>query len=337
MPAPRAARPAPQRPAAAAAAAAGASGAGGLGPDDKVLLIGVTGVTGRCALDGLLAAGVAPSQLLALSRNPTSPAAAAVAARGVAVAAGDLDSPASIEPHLAAARFVYVHALSGDAASADPAELRRGAALAALLRARQGAGGGGGLGLIDQKNAVADELMASGAPFLGLEATMFMEEFWKRYTRPQIIGKGTFPFSLPSDRKLQLVSARDLGTAAAAAMRSPAPFAGRNIPFAADELTPVEMAAAFAAAQGGGEVKHSSPPAWLFWILSRDLWRIITFLREKGYGADPAACRAEFPGLLSFRSFLELSGWGDAARAYDGGIQFSDAPVAAAVAVAAAE
>jgi hypothetical protein len=35
-------------------------------------------------------------------------------------------------------------------------------------------------------------------------------------------------------------------------------------------MTPVQMAAAFAAAQGAaGGVKHSSPPAWLFWIFSR--------------------------------------------------------------------
>jgi hypothetical protein len=45
-----------------------------------------------------------------------------------------------------------VHALSGDAASADPAETRRGAALAALLRARQGAAGGG-LGLVVYNSA----------------------------------------------------------------------------------------------------------------------------------------------------------------------------------------
>jgi hypothetical protein len=227
-----------------------------------------------CALEGLLAGGLAPSQLVAVSRNPSGAAAAAVAARGVEVAAADLDDPSSLKPLLAGARFVYCHALSGDAASADPAEVARGRALAELLRERQAGGGGAGgpgpLGLVaynstagrganagisqvraaaagaegrrglgpghwrchaglhalppgafpaaprpwplhpppprpasprphqmDQKHEVADILMASGAPFLGLEATMFMEEFWKKYTRPQIVGKATFPFSLP--------------------------------------------------------------------------------------------------------------------------------------------
>lgn len=45
---------------------------------------------------------------------------------------GDLDTPSSLEPHLARVSSIYCHALSGDAASADPAELARGQALAQL-------------------------------------------------------------------------------------------------------------------------------------------------------------------------------------------------------------
>ncbi|KAI8463515.1 MAG: hypothetical protein J3K34DRAFT_475157 [Monoraphidium minutum] len=358
-------------PAAVGDAAPGASASAAVGPavgpDDTVLLIGVTGITGRCALDGLIAGGLRPGQLLAISRSPSGAGAAAVAARGARVAAADLDDPSSLAPHLSAARFVYVHALSGDAASADPSELRRGEALAAALAARQaaaagavsavGGGGGGGaapLGLVaynssagrganagisqarmDQKHRVADILMASGAPFLGLEATMFMEEWWKKYTRPSIVNKGVFPFSLPADRTLQLVSARDMGLAAAAAFRDPASFAGRHLPLAGDELTPPQMCAAFGAAQGGAPVKHSSPPAWLFWFLSRDLWRITRFLRDTGYQADVAACRAAVPGLLTFPEFLKATHWGDAGRSYDDGFEF-EPPAAGAAAEAGA-
>lgn len=73
------------------------------------------------------------------------------------------------------------------------------------------------------------------------------------------------------DRPLQLVAARDLGLAAAIAFTSSSvsDWAGRCIPLAGDELTPLQMCEAFSAAQGGMPVKHSSPPAWLFWFLSR--------------------------------------------------------------------
>lgn len=123
---------------------------------------------------------------------------------------------------------------------------------------------------MDQKHAVEDVLLDAGLPGLMLEATMFMEEFWKRYTRPGLL-KGTFTFSLPGDKPLQLVAARDVGLAAANALSSSDPhgWAGQRLPLAGDELTPLQMCAAFSKAQGGMPVKHSSPPAWIFWFLSR--------------------------------------------------------------------
>lgn len=51
----------------------------------------------------------------------------------VQVVGGDLDSPSSLLPHLSRSSALYCHALSGDASSADPAELARGQALAQLL------------------------------------------------------------------------------------------------------------------------------------------------------------------------------------------------------------
>jgi hypothetical protein len=76
-----------------------------------------------------------------------------------------------------------------------------------------------------------------------------------------------------------------MGTAAAAAFRDPSRFAGRNIPLAGDELTPLQMCEAFAAAQGGGPVKHSCPPAWLFWFLSK--WVSSTSRPLWGKGHSP--------------------------------------------------
>jgi hypothetical protein len=43
-----------------------------------------------------------------------------------------------------------------------------------------------------------------------LRANLFMEELWKDYTRPAIL-KGSFPFSVPSDRPVYLTCVRDMG------------------------------------------------------------------------------------------------------------------------------
>lgn len=58
---------------------------------------------------------------------------------------------------------------------------------------------------------------------------------------------------------------------------------------------------------------------------------IAKFYSESGYGADVAACRESFPGMLTFADFLRLTHWGDASRTYEQGISFGGGvPVAVA-------
>jgi hypothetical protein len=148
-----------------------------------------------------------------------------------------------------------------------------------------------------------------------------MEEWWKHYTRPQIIDKGTFPFSLPSNQPLQMVAARDLGLAAATAFKDPTTWGTKgHLALAGDCLTPAQMCEAFSAVQGE-PVKHVCPPAWMLRFMSADLWKITMFLREKGYNADVEACREAVPGMLSFRQFLEDSDWGNKELKYEDGIR----------------
>lgn len=86
------------------------------------------------------------------------------------------------------------------------------------------------------------------------------------------------------------MSARDIGLAAATVLRSPTeaatngdataaevhvvPYSGNmSIEVAGDELTPYQMAATFSAVQGS-PVRYVRAPAWPFWIINRDLYRI---------------------------------------------------------------
>ena len=61
-----------------------------------ILLVGVTGGTGASLVHGLLASGVAPSQLRALTRSPHGAAARTLADLGVQPVAGDLDDPSCL-------------------------------------------------------------------------------------------------------------------------------------------------------------------------------------------------------------------------------------------------
>ncbi|GLC52607.1 hypothetical protein PLESTB_000648600 [Pleodorina starrii] len=381
--------------AAAAAAAAGVEAGGGddmveIPADGRILLVGITGVTGRSALQGLLTVagpGRTAHSLLALTRNPGGAAARALppgiqAVYGTQVVAGDLDEPYTLGPALRGVTAVYCHALSKDASTADPQELIRARKLAEAAKAAGvrlimynssgGRGCGYGITQMEQKHRIED-VMAAEVPTVALRASMFMEELWKRYTRPGIL-KGRFIWSTPSDRPVQLVAARDMGLAAgclisgvgqqsAAALATTSGGSRISVPWdqgapgreaattttkqqqqqsgrrlrlraielSGDELSPAQMCEVFAKVQGQ-PVRHHRAPAWPFWFLARDVFRISRFLTERGFTGDVAACRAQFPGMLTFEDFLRATRWAEHSRSYEDGIAFAEGTTEAAAA-----
>ncbi|KAG2432222.1 hypothetical protein HXX76_009141 [Chlamydomonas incerta] len=186
-------RGAMSRHSAAAAAGAGSSGgssSGGDGSsssafvevpaDGRVVLVGITGATGRSALQGLLTAagpGRTGHQLWAMTRNPSGASAQGLPA-GVQALAGDLDAPASLGPALRGASAVYCHALSKDGATADPQELVRARSLAAaaaaagvkliMYNSSGGRGCGYGITQMEQKHQVED-ILAAAVPTVALQ------------------------------------------------------------------------------------------------------------------------------------------------------------------------
>lgn len=160
-----------------------------------------------------------------------------------------------------------------------------------------------------------------------LRPAMFMEEFWKAYTRPGVLS-GTFSLALPSDCAMQLTAVRDVGVAAAKALAAPERFAGMAVDLAGDELTPAKMAHAFAAAQHA-PVRVRALPAWPLVLLKPPLYDLVRFLCDAGYGVDVADSRRQHPYLLSFNDFLAQTRWDDAARSYEDGVRYADVEQAA--------
>jgi uncharacterized protein YbjT (DUF2867 family) len=177
----------------------------------QVLAIGVTGITGRSALSGLFAGGVAPEQVLAVTRNPSGAAAQQLLKEGVNVTPGDLDDLSTLSQQLSQASFIYCHALSGDAASADPQELLRGKALAQKLsegaapglkllvyNGSAGRGSNAGISQMQQKHDVEDVFAATGVPFLGLGATMVRRQTSNLFQTPSLLAQANCQQSLLS-------------------------------------------------------------------------------------------------------------------------------------------
>lgn len=318
-------------------------------PSGAILVVGASGGTGMLALQGMLDTGCAPSRLCVLSRNPSKPSLQPLVAQGVQVRWGDLDDPATLPAAVEGCSGCYVHSTTADTKKLDAGEVVRAQHLAAALKAAGvgqvvynsfAAEPGHGVKRIEQKHAVEavfseeyglvivqpltpdvthpSRQFPRAQPATHLRANLFMDELWKKYTRPAIL-KGSFPFSLPPERMVHLTSVRDMGRLAAACLASPATTVGRKINVASEVLTPRQIAAAFAAAQGRPCVHTRNR---LLYLLSRvllpDLYEVLRFLHSSTEMTDVAALDAEFPELLTpFARFLEETRWGDDNLTYD--------------------
>ena len=152
--------------------------------------------------------------------------------------------------------------------------------------------------------------------FSSLRATLFMEELWKRYTRPQILA-GKYPLPVHRGRKIYLVSVRDLGRLAGTLLMQDHEMSTINV--AGDYLTGPEIAKAFEKAQNS--TCHYINPRLFTWkarLTRKGLYEQIRFLQTSKETTDIEGLRAAFPGLLTpFDEFLEETSWGNLTRKFD--------------------
>lgn len=294
---------------------------------DKILLIGVTGGTGGNVVKGFLEQGITNLRAITRKIDLNRPSLAKLNNAGVELVEANLDNVDSLTAAFTGVAAVYCHATSGDSSKADPQEVERAKQVAQAAKQANiqhfvynsagGAERNSGIPHIEQKYKVEQILKAAGLPTTMLRACLFMEEFWKKYTRPSIL-KGTFPFSIQPDKALHLITTKDMGRVAAYVIQHPAQYIGREIELAGDVLTPKQMADAFSQAQGI-KVIHKETPAWIFLLLwQKELFNLIQWYRHQGYQADVQQLRQEFPGLLTtFSEFLAETHWKNPELTYE--------------------
>ena len=141
-----------------------------------------------------------------------------------------------------------------------------------------------------------------------LRPTGFMDNY-----KPGFFGSmmaSLWAAGLPSDRKTQLISARDIGIFAAKALLDPDVWAGEAVSLASDELTYSQFRDIFKKAIG-----KDLPEA--NWLVARGvMWWVeeartsFEWFDKFGYKADIEFCRQKNPGLQNWEAWLtESSGW----------------------------
>jgi hypothetical protein len=114
------------------------------------------------------------------------------------------------------------------------------------------------------------------------------------------------------DRKLQMISSKDVGKVAADAFlnASSDEYRNRSISLASDSLTPTDAGRVFKDETGLAIPATYTWLGWLIRTLVSDLRHMFHWLKIVGSGTDVSALRKRYPFLMDFRAWLrEESDW----------------------------
>jgi len=269
-----------------------------------VLVTGATGKQGGHLVSELLARDYS---IRALTRKPESPAAQALAQRGVTIVEGDFEDQGTLEN---AARGVdTVFAMSTPFGTDAATEAREGINVVRATSAVgvkhlvyssvAGADRATGIPHFDSKFEVEKEIRQSGVPFTIVAPVFFMENFLADWMAPGI-AKGSLSMALPATRRLQMIAVADIAQFTALVIARRDPFLGQRIDIASDELTPVRAAATISEVSG----RHVAYVALSLDTLrqySDDQARMLEWFDRVGYDADILGLRSQYPEVAWHR------------------------------------
>ncbi|KAH0333870.1 NAD(P)-binding protein, partial [Aureobasidium melanogenum] len=296
----------------------------------KALLItGATGKQGGATIDALISSPSHSSEftILAVTRNPSSASAVALQKKSPAIklVTGDLkDVPGVFDAAEAIHKPIHgvfsVQTFMGQGQSVETEE-QQGKALVdeALKRGVNhfvytSLDRGGDKSLENPTNVphfiskhnierhLVDKTKGTKMSYTILRPVGFMDN-WV----PGMMGKmfgAMWSSALSSNRKLQLISVKDIGHFAAEAFRNPSRYHNRAISLAGDELTLKEADKVWKDAIGHGAPKtFSFMGAGLLWA-SKELGTMFRWFETDGYNVDIAALKKEHPGLQTLGDWI---------------------------------
>lgn len=290
----------------------------------NLIVTGATGKQGGALINALLTHHPThPFHILAVTRDISSPSAQALASKpGVSLLQGDLNDCASIFKQVqdpwgvfgvqlplpsaaveekrgkalvdaasaaGVAFFVYTSADRGPRSDDDPTAV---AHFASKFRIEQ------------HLKRAAERPGAAAMGWAIVRPVAFMENL-----TPDFVGRAfATMWRLNGERKLQLVSAGDVGRVAALAFLETERYRGRAVALAGDELTQAEAARIFREEMGGElPTTFDFVGGALKLVLREQLGTMFHWFKTVGFGAPLEALRKEYPFLQDFRTWLRES------------------------------
>ncbi|KAF2689179.1 putative NmrA-like family domain-containing protein 1, partial [Lentithecium fluviatile CBS 122367] len=289
----------------------------------KVLITGATGKQGGALLNALISRpNGSPFHIYALTRDKNTKSAQALAqSPNVSIIQGDLDDCPAILKQIQDPWGVFSVQLPLPNATVEE---RRGKALVDAAAAAgvkyfvyTSAERGGvkrsdwdttNVAHFKSKFNIEKNLKeATATRALGMSWTIIRPVAFYENLTPDFIGKAfATMWKQVGDKKVQFVSSTDVGRVAALAFENPEKYRGQAISLAGDELTQTEAAAIFKK-QTGSDMPETFGfvGSVIKVVLQEQLGDMFVWFKEKGFGADVAALKKEYPFLMDFRMWLE--------------------------------
>jgi len=288
--------------------------------DRTVLVTGATGRQGGAVVRQMLAKGW---NLRALTRDPSTAAAKALAERDVEVVKGDLEDPPSLE---AATRGAYgVYSVQDFWAVGVRREVRQGKNLADAAKTSgvehfvySSAGGAErntGIDHFESKWEVEKHIRKLGLPATMIRPAAFMENYYIDQVEIGIL-KGKLMDPIRSDKPYQTIATDDIGAFVALAFERPKEFIGLELEIAGSELTNPEAAQVFSRVVGKPVKFQKLPMPMVRLFLGKEFYQMFRWFNQAGFKADIPSLRRRYPEihLQTLEEWLRAEGWHKRAR-----------------------
>ena len=283
--------------------------------DRIVLVAGATGRQGGAVVRHMLPKSW---RLRALTRNPKSYAARQLAEKGVELAEGDMDDPASLDR---AARGVYgIYSVQDFWTMGARREVQQGKNLADVAKKAGvehfvyssvgGAERNTGITHWETKWVVEKHVRSLNLPVTILRPASFMETY--HITEVEIgLLKGKLADPIRGDKPYQTIATDDIGAFAALAFERPKDFIGLDLEIAGSELTNIDAAKVFSRVLNRPVKFQKLPLPIVRLVLGKEFYEMFHWFNSKGYQADIPELRRRYPEvrLHSLEDWLREDGW----------------------------
>ena len=263
---------------------------------DRIILIsGATGQQGGATARALAGKGF---KIRALTRNPDSPAAKALAATGAELVKGELDDEASLTAALAGAWGAYgvqntwTAGVEGEEAQGHRfAKAARAAGVQHYVYASvASADRKTGIPHFDNKSRVEDTIRGLGFPSYAIIRPVF---FMENLPSPWFLNGDKLVSTLKPTTKLQMIAVSDIGEYGALAFLDEARFRNLGLDIAGDEVTLPEAAEILGGAMGQ-PLSYLQIPVSEVRKNSEDMALMLEWFEAVGYDADIAGNAAKY-------------------------------------------